>query len=111
MRALDVRDSLDAPPTRGVNEVHSLDYMLETAERIEQGEEIPTRMTDFFGSGPGAGGARPKAAVRDETGLLWLAKQHNNWTWRALLRRRPPRLADGMKGSTSAHSPSLRSLG
>ena len=24
-------------------------------------------------------------------GLLWLAKQHNNWTWRALLRRRPPR--------------------
>jgi len=23
--------------------------------------------------------------------LLWLAKQHNNWTWRALLRRRPPR--------------------
>lgn len=72
--ALDVRDSLESPPTRGVNEVRSLDYMLETAERIEQGEEIPTRMTDFFGSGPGAGGARPKAAVRDETGLLWLAK-------------------------------------
>jgi len=72
--ALDVRDSLESPSTRGVNEVHSLDYMLETAGRIEQGEEIPARMTDFFGSGPGAGGARPKAAVRDESGLLWLAK-------------------------------------
>lgn len=72
--ALDIRESLDAAETRGVNEVHSLDYMLETAERIELGEEIPARMTDFFGSGPGAGGARPKAAVRDEDGVLWLAK-------------------------------------
>ncbi len=72
--ALDVRPSLDAESTRGVNEVHSLGYMLETAERIELGEEIPARLTDFFGSGPGAGGARPKAAVRDEAGLLWLAK-------------------------------------
>ena len=72
--ALDIRESLDAPETRGVNEVHSLGYMLETAERIELGEEIPARMTDFFGSGPGAGGARPKAAVRDAQGVLWLAK-------------------------------------
>lgn len=72
--ALDIRESLDAQETRGVNEVHSLGYMLETAERIELGEEIPARMTDFFGSGPGAGGARPKAAVRDAQGVLWLAK-------------------------------------
>ncbi|MDO9405291.1 MAG: HipA domain-containing protein [Polaromonas sp.] len=72
--ALDIRDSLESPETQGVNAVHSLDYMLETAERIDLGEEIPARLTDFFGSGPGAGGARPKAAVRDENGLLWLAK-------------------------------------
>ncbi len=72
--ALDIRDSLEASSTTGVNEVRSLDYMLETAERIDLGEEIPARLTDFFGSGPGAGGARPKAAVRDEDGLLWLAK-------------------------------------
>ena len=26
-------------------------------------------------------------------GLLWLGKQHNNWTWRALARRRPARAA------------------
>ena len=32
--ALDVRDSLEASETQGVNEVHSLGYMLETAERI-----------------------------------------------------------------------------
>ena len=72
--ALDIRESLDALETRGVNEVRSLDYMLETAERIDLGEEVPARLTDFFGSGPGAGGARPKATVRDENGLLWLAK-------------------------------------
>lgn len=72
--ALDIRASLDAPGTRGVNAVHSLGYMLEAAERIERGEEIPARLTDFFGSGPGAGGARPKAAVRDAQGVLWLAK-------------------------------------
>lgn len=72
--ALDIRASLNAVETRGVNAVRSLDYMLETAERIDLGEEIPARLTDFFGSGPGAGGARPKATVRDESGLLWLAK-------------------------------------
>jgi serine/threonine-protein kinase HipA len=72
--ALDIRDSLEASPTTGVNEVRSLDYMLEAAERIDLGEEVPARLTDFFGSGPGAGGARPKAAVRDDEGLLWLAK-------------------------------------
>lgn len=72
--ALDIRDSLEASSTTGVNQVRSLDYMLETAERIDLGEEVPARLTDFFGSGPGAGGARPKAAVRDDEGLLWLAK-------------------------------------
>lgn len=28
-------------------------------------------------------------------GLLWLAKQHNNWTWRVLLRRRQPAVSAG----------------
>ena len=72
--ALDVRDALNSPAQTGAAQVQSLPYLLEAAERVEQGLPIPTTLTDFFGSAPGAGGARPKASVRDEAGLLWLAK-------------------------------------
>lgn len=72
--ALDVRDALNSPAQAGAAPVQSLPYLLEAAERVEQGLPIPTTLTDFFGSAPGAGGARPKASVRDEAGLLWLAK-------------------------------------
>jgi len=72
--ALDVRTSLASPPSKGVSAVQSLQYLQDASERIELGESVPTRLTDLFGSAPGAGGARPKAAVRDESGLMWLAK-------------------------------------
>lgn len=72
--ALDVRESLSSPVQTGATPIQSLPYMLEAAARIEQGLPIPTTLADFFGSAPGAGGARPKASVRDDTGLLWLAK-------------------------------------
>ena len=72
--ALDVRESLTSPLQPGATPIQSLPYMLEAAERIEQGLPIPAALADFFGSAPGAGGARPKASVRDEAGLLWLAK-------------------------------------
>ena len=72
--ALDVREHLADAGRAGVAAVHALPYLLETVERIEMGLPIPARLTDLFGSGPGAGGARPKASVRDEQGLLWLAK-------------------------------------
>jgi serine/threonine-protein kinase HipA len=72
--ALDVRPSLQAEASRGVAGVQSLQYLQEAAERIELGESLPSRLTDLFGSSPGAGGARPKATVRDAAGLMWLAK-------------------------------------
>ena len=72
--ALDVRNALGSPAQAGAAPVKSLPYLMETAERVEQGLPVPAALTDFFGSAPGAGGARPKASVRDETGLLWLAK-------------------------------------
>jgi serine/threonine-protein kinase HipA len=72
--ALDVRESLDSPGQPGAGKVRMLEYMLEAAERIEQGLPIPAGLADVFGAGPSAGGARPKASVRDEEGLLWLAK-------------------------------------
>lgn len=72
--ALDVRESLSSPVQAGATPIQSLPYLLEAAERIEQGLPIPTTLADFFGSAAGAGGARPKASVRDDTGLLWLTK-------------------------------------
>ncbi len=72
--ALDMRATLGDAGRVGVAVVHRLPYLLEAVERIELGDSIPARLTDLFGSGPGAGGARPKASVRDESGLLWLAK-------------------------------------
>ena len=72
--ALDVRASLDSPMQAGAAAIRSLPYLLEAAERIEQGLPIPATLADVFGAGPSAGGARPKASVRDETGVLWLAK-------------------------------------
>jgi serine/threonine-protein kinase HipA len=72
--ALDVREALDSPEQPGAAKVRMLEYMLEAAERIEQGLPIPAGLVDVFGAGPSAGGARPKASVRDDAGLLWLAK-------------------------------------
>lgn len=71
---MDVRAGRDAGPSRGVAGVQTLQYLQEAAERIELGEPVPARLTDLFDSSPGAGGARPKATVRDAQGLLWLAK-------------------------------------
>lgn len=72
--ALDVRASLTADAGLGASPERSLGYLLEAAARIEAGELLPASLSELFGSGPTAGGARPKASVRDEAGLLWLAK-------------------------------------
>lgn len=72
--ALDVRSERQDGPSRGVAGVQSLHDLQEAAERIELGERVPSQLTDFFCSSPGAGGARPKASVRDSDGLMWLAK-------------------------------------
>lgn len=72
--ALDVRDALDSPVRPGAAPIQNLHYMLEAAERIEQGLPIPAALADVFGAGASAGGARPKASVRDESNQLWLAK-------------------------------------
>lgn len=72
--ALDIRNDRNDGPSNGVSSVHSLQYLQEATERIELGEEIPAHLSDLFGSSPGAGGARPKASVRDPSGLMWLAK-------------------------------------
>lgn len=72
--ALDARPALDSPDSPSASDLHSLSYVLQAAEAVEQGLPVPTQLETYLGSGPAAGGARPKASVRDEQGALWLAK-------------------------------------
>ncbi|MBV8605383.1 MAG: HipA domain-containing protein [Pelomonas sp.] len=72
--ALDVRPSRDSAAGSSAGDLHSLAYVLQAAEAVDQGLPLPANLEAFLGAGPSAGGARPKASVRDEQGALWLAK-------------------------------------
>lgn len=72
--ALDIRETITDGPSQGANVSHALEYLLEAAERIEEGLPIPAHLEAIFIDGTALGGARPKASVRDEHGMLWLAK-------------------------------------
>ncbi|MBI3145166.1 MAG: type II toxin-antitoxin system HipA family toxin [Pseudogulbenkiania sp.] len=72
--ALDVRTSLQDPPRPSHNNWDSLHYLMEAADRIEQGLPIPANLEAIFQDGSALGGARPKASVRDADNVLWLAK-------------------------------------
>jgi serine/threonine-protein kinase HipA len=72
--ALDARPSLNAAETSSASPERSLGLLLEATERFEVGETLSPALSELFASGPSAGGARPKASVRDEHGRLWLAK-------------------------------------
>jgi serine/threonine-protein kinase HipA len=72
--ALDIRKSLQDGPSHGISNWHSLAHLMEAAERIEEGLPIPAHLEAIFWEGTALGGARPKASVRDEQGVLWLAK-------------------------------------
>ncbi|WP_158903520.1 type II toxin-antitoxin system HipA family toxin [Burkholderia sp. L27(2015)] len=72
--ALDFRSSRTDLPTVSVNSWHTLSHLMEAAERIEDGLPIPAHLEAIFVEGTALGGARPKASVRDELGVLWLAK-------------------------------------
>lgn len=72
--ALDVREALDAPARPSASNLRSLAYLLQAAEAVEAGVPVPAQLMDILGAGPSAGGARPKATVRDDDGGLWLAK-------------------------------------
>lgn len=72
--ALDVREQLTSPDSASASDMHSLQYVLQAAEAVEHGVPVPANLENFLGAGPSAGGARPKASVRDDDGALWLAK-------------------------------------
>ena len=72
--ALDVRTALDTPQRPSASDLRSLEYLLQAAEAVEVGLPVPAQLMDILGAGSSAGGARPKATVRDDEGGLWLAK-------------------------------------
>lgn len=72
--ALDIRSSISDGPSQGHNASHDLSHLLEAADRIEEGLPIPAHLEAIFVDGTALGGARPKATIRDDTGMLWLAK-------------------------------------
>jgi serine/threonine-protein kinase HipA len=72
--ALDIRQTLESVPSAGIDEVKPLQYLMEAADRIEEGLPVPANLETIFVAGTALGGARPKASVRDAQGALWLAK-------------------------------------
>ncbi len=72
--ALDIRVNISDAPGSATGSVHTLAYLMEAAERIEAGGEIPAHLEAIFLAGSALGGARPKASVRVMDGSLWLAK-------------------------------------
>lgn len=72
--ALDIRPNLQSDAIAGVDEIKSLQYLMEAADRIEEGLPVPANLETIFVAGTALGGARPKASVRDNNGVLWLAK-------------------------------------
>jgi serine/threonine-protein kinase HipA len=72
--ALDVRPNLQSGAESGISEIKSLQYLLDAADRIEEGLPVPTNLESVFLAGTALGGARPKASIRDHAGVLWLAK-------------------------------------
>ena len=72
--ALDIRPSLQSSAAPGLGQAKSLNYLIEAADRIEDGIPVPANLESIFVAGTALGGARPKASVRDEAGVLCLAK-------------------------------------
>ena len=73
--ALDIRNTIDSEgKVHSRNSVHRLEYLMEAADRIEQGLPIPAQLEDIFDAGTSMGGMRPKSAVEDDEGVQWIAK-------------------------------------
>lgn len=72
--ALDIRASRESSATPGFGAWSNLEYLMEAAERIDEGLPVPAPLEEIFAEGSALGGARPKATVRDEERVLWLAK-------------------------------------
>ncbi len=72
--AIDIRASRDSAATPGFGTWDNLEFLMDAAQRIDEGLPVPAQLEEIFAEGSALGGARPKATVRDEERVLWLAK-------------------------------------
>ncbi len=72
--ALDVRRSHDTPESPGCAQFGDLEHLMDAAQRLEQGIDLPAHLEALLGASTAVGGARPKASIRDAQRRLWLAK-------------------------------------
>jgi serine/threonine-protein kinase HipA len=72
--ALDVRPSRDSGTKIGYGTWDNLKYLMDAAQRIDEGLPVPANLEEIFAEASMLGGARPKATVRDNEQVLWLAK-------------------------------------
>lgn len=73
--ALDITpDGEPARELRDSADIKSLGYLLDAADRIENGLPLPANLHGIFDAGSSMGGMRPKATVVVEDGSHWLAK-------------------------------------
>ena len=63
-----------SPQTGGVPTTLALGDLLSASQRIERGEETDNDLVMIFAPGSSLGGARPKASVYDQHGILSIAK-------------------------------------
>ena len=76
--ALDVRLSLDQEERPSHESIHNLSYILEGAQKVEAGLPVSEALSRILIVGSGLGGMRPKASVRDDENILWMAKFPGN---------------------------------
>jgi serine/threonine-protein kinase HipA len=76
--ALDIRASLDQEERPAHESIHNLSYVLEGAQKIEAGLPASEALSRILIVGSGLGGMRPKASVRDDENILWMAKFPGN---------------------------------
>jgi serine/threonine-protein kinase HipA len=72
--ALDIRPSRNSDSMPGHGTWDNLQHLMEATERIDAGLPVPAHLEEIFVGGSALGGARPKATVRDNKQVLWLAK-------------------------------------
>jgi len=71
---LAIRRTLSDAASGGRGDLNDLETLVDGAEKIDAGLPVPESLEAIFHMGTALGGKRPKASVRDEQGVLWLAK-------------------------------------
>lgn len=73
-RFIDSDDEFAAPPIAALRELQAASLQFESHADDEEHPDYERWLTQLFAPGTSLGGARPKASVRDEEGVLCLAK-------------------------------------